>query len=108
LHDGTNESTWESDPGTHEGTLKIGMWQHVAFIVDGGPKLISVVVDGAFNDGGPVRDYGWGRFTPSLSDVNGEKEAKFAPAIFGEIKTLRIYDRYLRTSEAVGNWRGGA
>ena len=108
LHDGATESTWESDPGTHEGTLKTGVWQHVAFIVDGGPKLISVVVDGVFNDGGPVRDYGWGRFAPSLSDVNGEKEAKFAPAIFGEIKTLRIYDRYLRTSEAVGNWRAGA
>jgi hypothetical protein len=107
LHDGTTEAVWESDPGTHEGTLKSGVWQHVAFIVDGGPKLISVVIDGAFNDGGPVRDYGWGRFAPSLGDVNGEKEAKFAPAIFGEIKTLRIYNRYLRTSEAVGNWRAG-
>jgi hypothetical protein len=55
-----------------------------------------------------VRDYGWGRFTPSLSDVNGEQEAKFAPAMFGEIKTLRIYNRHLRTSEAVGTWRAGA
>jgi hypothetical protein len=49
-----------------------------------------------------------GTLQPSLSDVNGEKEAKFALAMFGEIKTLRIYNCHLRTSEAVGNWRAGA
>ena len=108
MSDGAQQAAWDSDPGTHEGTLKVGVWQHFAFIVDGGPKLITVIVDGAFNDGGAVRDYGWGRFPSALADVNGEKEAKFAPAVFGEIRTLRVYDRYLTTSEAVGNWRAGA
>ena len=77
------------------------------FIVDGGPKIISVVVDGVLNDGGAVRQYGWGRFAPQLSDVNGLRETKVAPALFDEVRRLRIYTRYLRTSEAVANWRAG-
>jgi hypothetical protein len=77
----------------------------VTVIVDGGPKIVSYVIDGAFNDGGAVRDYGWGRFDAAMDDVNGLAQARFAPAIFGQVKLLRIYDRYLTTSEAVGNWR---
>jgi len=100
-------SSWDSDPGTHEGTLRTGAWQHIVFIVDGGPKIISVVVDGVLNDGGAVRQYGWGRFAPQLSDVNGLRETKVAPALFDEVRRLRIYTRYLRTSEAVANWRAG-
>lgn len=107
LNDGQNESVWDSDPGTHEGTLKASAWQHVAVIVDGGSKIISFVVDGVLNDGGAVRQYGWGRFKPELGDVNGLKKGTLAPKLFGEIKALRIYDRYLRTSEAVGNYRTG-
>jgi hypothetical protein len=37
LGDGQTHSTWDSDPGTHPGTLKVGAWQHVAVIVEGGP-----------------------------------------------------------------------
>jgi hypothetical protein len=107
LNDGTRESSWDSDPGVHEGTLRTGTWQHVAFVVDGGPKIITVIVDGVLNDGGAVRDFGWGRFDPDLQEVNGQPTAQIAPAIFGEIKLLRIYNRYLRTSEVVGNWRAG-
>jgi hypothetical protein len=107
LHDGTHESSWDSDPGFHPGTLKVGEWQHVAFVVDGGPKIITVMVDGVLNDGGEVRDYGWGRFDPAMADVNGKTQVPVAPAIFGEMKQLRIYNRYLRTSELVGNWRAG-
>jgi hypothetical protein len=40
--------------------------------------------------------------------VNGSPAAKVAPVLFGELKKLRIYNRYLRTSEAVGNYRAGA
>lgn len=52
LSDGKTESVWESDYGTHPGTLKVNTWQHVAVIVDGGPKLISFVVDGVLNNEG--------------------------------------------------------
>jgi len=102
LNDGRQEFTWDSDPGIHPGTLKVNEWQHVTVIVDGGPKIVSFVVDGVLNDGGAVREYGWGRFPLDFGDVNGLKSVKLAPRLFGEIEHLRIYDRYLRTSEAVG------
>jgi hypothetical protein len=107
LNDGRRESSWDSDPGTGPGTLKVGAWQHVAVIVDGGPKLILFVVDGVLDDGGAGREYGWGRFDPELGDVNGTDQAVVAPTFFGDLKSLRIYDRALRVSEAVGNDRAG-
>jgi hypothetical protein len=107
MSDGVTRAEWDSDPGTHPGTLRIGVWQHVAVIVDAGPRIVSWIVDGVFNDGGAVRDFGWGRFPAALVGVNGAPSARRAPALFGELGTLRIYDRPLRTSEAVGNWRAG-
>ena len=107
LHDGKQEFTWDSDPGIHPGTLKVNEWQHVTVVVDGGPKIVSFIVDGVLNDGGAVRDYGWDRFPMEMGDVNGLKPVKFGSKLFGEVSHLRIYNRYLRTSEAVGNWRSG-
>jgi hypothetical protein len=60
------------------------------------------------NDGGPVREYGWGRFPTELQDVNGVAAARAGAGLFGEIKLLRVYDQYLRTSELMGYWRAGA
>jgi hypothetical protein len=106
LSDGKVQAKWDSDPGTHPGTLRAREWQHVVAIVDAGAKIISFVVDGEFNDGGAARQYGWSRFPRDLGDVNGNETAKVAPKIIGEMKSLRFYTRYLRTSEAVGNFRG--
>ena len=107
MSDGTRRAAWESDPGTGPGTLRVGAWQHVVFIVDAGPRIISVVIDGVFNDGGALREYGWGRFGADLGDVNGSPKATIAPTLFGDLRAVRIYDRPLRTSEAVGNFRVG-
>ncbi len=107
LNDGQQEFVWDSDPGTGAGSLRSGVWQHVAAMVDGASRVTSFVVNGVFNDGGSVRDYGWGRFDRALGDVNGAREAKLAPAIYGRVKLCRVYNRYLRTSEAVGAWRAG-
>lgn len=107
LSDGTQKAEWDCDPGTHEGTLRIGHWHHVVAIVDGGPKIITWVIDGVLNDGGAARQFGWSRFPTTMGDVNSQSQARIAPVLFGELKSLRIYDRYLRTSEAVGNYRAG-
>jgi hypothetical protein len=107
LSDGKTRASWDSDPGTHPGTIRMKQDHHVAFIVDGGPRIISVVVDGVLNDGGAVRQYGFGRFPAELADVNGKAKVLLAPRINGEIRAFRLYNRYLRTSEAVGNWRAG-
>ena len=103
LNDGRTECAWDCD----RGMLKTGVWHHVATIVDGGPKIITFIVDGVLCDGGEIRQFGWGRFNRDLSDVNGAGRVKIAPALNGRLKVLRIYDRYLRTSEAVGNFQAG-
>ncbi len=108
MTDGRTSAAWDCDPGTHEGTLRTGVWQHVVFVVDAGPKIISVLVDGVLNDGGPVREYGWGRFPAALGDVNGAPQARVAPRLLGRMRQLRIYNRYLRTSECIGNYRAGS
>jgi hypothetical protein len=107
LSDGTRTASWESDWGTHVGTLRTGVKQHVTVIVDGGPGIISFIVDGEFNDGAPVRQFGWGRYPRELHDVNGIERAAVAPKLIGELSALRVYTRPLRTYEAVGNYRAG-
>lgn len=104
LNDGRTENRWECDPGV----LSVRREHHVAIIVDGGPKLISFVVDGKFNDGGEHRQFGWGRFSPNLRTPHGAKELRLAPAFRGDLTTLRLYRRALMTSEAIGNCRSGA
>lgn len=105
LSGGAASSFWESDHGTGPGTLRINRWQHVTVTVDGGSKLITYTIDGVLNDGGTVRPFGWGRFVPSIDDVNGGTQAALAPKIFGSVKNFRIYSRMLTTSEAVSNYR---
>lgn len=71
--------------------------------VDGGPKIITFVVDGVLCEGGEERQFGWGRFSPHLRAPNGAEQMRLAPGV----SSLRIYRRALRTSEAVGNFRAG-
>lgn len=102
MHDGVRSASWESDWGTHEGTLRVNRWQHVTVIADGGPRIISFVIDGQFNDGGPVRQFGWGRYPRELGNLSGG-EARSGAGVAGAL----WYPRALRTYEAVGNWRAG-
>jgi hypothetical protein len=113
--DASRSARWETDPvqSTASGL------HHVMFIVDGGPKLIACVVNGTLCDGGPSnRPYGYGRFrqtrylerfsdrkkvAPEIGNVTGGPALKIAPGVAG----LRIYDRPLRISEAIGNYRAG-
>jgi hypothetical protein len=103
LNDGTRSATWDVDAAT----LTPGQPHHVVAIVDGGPKIISFVVDGVMCDGGDQRQYGWGRFDPALGDVNGSANIRIGSNAGDRVHILRIYDRYLRTSEAVGNYHAG-
>jgi len=107
MSDGRTDYAWDSDPGTHPGTLKVGDWQHIAVVVDNGPRIVSFIVNGQFNDGGPVRDYGWARYPEELNEIGGASVARVAPFLYGELGLIRVYGRYLRTSEVVGNYRAG-
>ena len=99
INDGKTENHWASDPGT----LEAGKLQHIAMIVDGGPKIITFVIDGKLNDGGDARQFGWGRFSPNFQSANGAPKLR----VGSDVKQLRIYNRYLRTSEAVASFRAG-
>jgi hypothetical protein len=99
LSDGRQEAVWISD----RGGLTAGEPHHVVATVDGGPKIITFMVDGVLQDGGDERQFGWGRFSPTLRDANGAPTVTFGPSV----KRLRVYNRALRTSEAIGNFRAG-
>ncbi len=90
--------SWDCDSGL----LKPGRRHQLTFIVNGGPRIISVLVDGQLCDGGRDRQFGWSFFHPSIGDVSGSKKLRIAPTLNGTLYALRIYNRPLRTSEAVG------
>jgi hypothetical protein len=93
LNDGRTESRWTSEPGT----VRAGAERHIVVTVDGGPKIITVVVDGRLQDGGDFRQFGWGRFSPHLRSLNGAERLRLDQGL----KALRIHGRALRTSEAI-------
>lgn len=99
LHDGHQEVSWRSDRAT---AAKADL-RHVVITVDGGPKIITFVVDGQLCDGGDERQFGWGRYSPTLQFARGGAQL----TIGAGVKSLRIYGRPLRTSEAIGNFRAG-
>jgi len=128
MNDGRTENRWDCDPAM----LRADTTHHVVIIVDGGPKTISFVIDGTFNDGGEYRQFGWGRYSPNLRGISGsaipdvdlgdvqaegsassgaaaaEGQLRIAPSFKGQVAFLRIYDRALLTSEAIGDFRAGA
>jgi hypothetical protein len=121
------EEVWDSDPDL----LTPGELHHVVVTVDGGPKIITFVVDGVLNDGGAFRPKGWHRFAPELRELNSPATTAASPVTIWNrgqddgvqpdphpplvidpnlasiIHRLRIYTRPLRTSEAVGNFQAG-
>ena len=99
LNDGRTGATWSSD----QDLLTIGKLHHAVITVDGGPKIITFVVDGTLCDGGDQRQFGWGRFSPNLRTPTGSPTLAIAPPV----QSLRLYNRALRTSEAVGNFHVG-
>jgi hypothetical protein len=103
LNDGRTENRWASDAHL----LRPGRLHHVVIVVDGGPKIISFIVDGQLCDGGTERQFGWGRFSPHLREVNGMPTLQIGPRLAGAVKCLRIYNRSLRISEAIANFRAG-
>jgi hypothetical protein len=103
LNDGRTENRWDCDPCL----IEANTLHHLVVTVDGGPKIITFVVDGKLCDGADHRQFGWGRFSPHLRDVIGTNALRIGPDLKGQVKNLRIYDRCVLTSEAIGNYRAG-
>lgn len=90
---------WDSDPGL----LRPNQRHRVAFVVDGGPKIVSVVVDGLLCDGGNRRLFGWGNFVKYIEEINTTGRLHVGSNFDGHIHTLRIYDRALLNLELRNN-----
>lgn len=103
LSDGHAKAACHTDPGL----LKPKTLHHLVAIADSGPKVLSFVVDGLLCDGGDADIAGWTRFPPELGDVSGSRSLRLAQGLRGELRRLRVYDRYLRTSEAVSHFHAG-
>ncbi len=103
LDDGRCRSSWCSDPML----LDCSNAHHAVIIIDGGPKIISFIIDGQFCDGGRCRQFGWGRFNPNLRNINGIERLFIAPDIDGYVRSVRIYNRAIMTNEAAANHMAG-
>jgi hypothetical protein len=73
--------------------------------VDGLANIVSVTVDGVLCDGGCASIQGWWRLNPHIHELNDEGVCHVGENFQGKIHRIRLYDRYLRTSEAIANWR---
>ena len=92
LCDGQTRNHWASDP------LPADRRPHpVVIVIDGGPRIVSFIIDGRFDDGGDCRPFGWGRFSPLLRHISGAPEVRIGKGIL----RLALYGRALRTWEAV-------
>lgn len=101
VSDGQTRNSWLCDSGS----VFPGRKHHVTVIIDVGPRVILYVFDGRLQDGGEERQFGWGRLSSDLQGVNGAREFRVSPDGGITIHGLRIYDRPLMVSEAVGNYR---
>ena len=99
LSDGRTVSVWQSEPNR----LARATAHHLVVIVDGGPKIISAVIDGIFCDGGAHRQFGWGRFSPNLQHARGGTELHVGVGV----NVLRIYAAAIFTADAVAHFRLG-
>jgi len=100
MSDGWQSAYWDSDAGL----LDTNTLHHIVTIVDGRPEVICFVVDGVLCDGGAERLFGFGRFNPTFKDISGRRKLPAPTSLHGELKHLRIYDRAIHISEAVGNF----
>jgi hypothetical protein len=99
LSDGAHACDFDSDAGV----LSAGREHRVTATFDAGPRILMFVVDGVLCDGGPDRPQGFTRVDTAVGDVNGEGDVRLR--VSDALRALRVYDRPLRTSEAVSNHR---
>lgn len=74
-------------------------------VLDGGPCIATVMVDGVLCDGAGKSDTGWMWFPPLSADLRGGPNMLVAPTFPGKIHRASWWTRMLTTSELVGLYR---
>ena len=95
---------WMEQRMTSEPCLKTGEPMHIVVNVDGGPRIVSFIVNGQFCDGGVHCQFGWQRFSPYFRHVNWRETWETGKSINGEIHQIKVHHRHLMTAEAINNW----
>jgi hypothetical protein len=95
--DGRTVNSWTSDLGS----LRPEQLNHVAFIVDGGPKLFLFVLNEELCDGAEYRQFGWGRYSPAMRTVNGTPKAR----VGGAVRAVAVLPRALSVSTCIRHQR---
>ncbi|MBN1125522.1 MAG: exo-alpha-sialidase [Sedimentisphaerales bacterium] len=95
LQSGRQQTRWDCDPEV----LTTSKEHHIVITVDGGPKIIMFLIDGLLCDGGMYRQFGWGRCKSQQMNLDPVNPLFLASG--KTLKRLRLYNRPLRTSEAV-------
>jgi len=91
-----------------ENTINEGKIHHVVFTIDGAAQISTVLVDGILSDGSAsTREYGWNRTHPYLKDFNDTNICTFNENFNGSVYSVRVYNRPLRSSEAIANFHAG-
>lgn len=103
MNDGQTASICRSDTGR----IVYGRNHHIAVIVDGGPGIISFVIDGVICDGGAEKQFGWGRFSKMMKDVNGADFITIDNTGVMYVNRLKIYGKALMVTDVIGNYRAG-
>ena len=108
ISDGNHTQTFDTDS---EAQLWLPGPHHIVFVVDGSSRTITSIANGVFADGGYERSQGWAHLgtddltradrPQQIGDVNGAGACSLHPSV----ALVRIYNRSLLTSEAIGNWR---
>ncbi len=102
MNDEQTENIWTSTPDL----LNPAGVNHVGVVIDGGPSVVSFVINGRFEDGGKTRVFGWGRFSPLLRHVSGAQQA-----VCGTngviVRELSLYGAALTTTELIASFRSG-
>jgi len=93
------EASLDTDPGFIEKGLN-----HVCFVVDGQANLLTSLVNGKLCDGGRYRLKGWNWFDINFREVDNGKHLLLSSDFGGSIRKLKIYNRYLTTSEVISNY----
>jgi len=84
-----------------------GAPHYFAAVVDAGAHMLSVFVDGVLCDGGSWAAQGWAWVPPTFGNATGRGSFVLAPNYSGKVLGGVFYERWLYTSELVGNYRAG-